>query len=78
MAFQGGLIRRRVVLVGAVRASVLVACGLVCAAGSTAVINGRYQKLSGRLRVLTAGQSWWPFEVGGSGNRHGPAVRPAR
>lgn len=78
MAIQGGFIRRRVALVGAVRAPVLAACGLAFAAGSSAVINGCDQKYNSRLRVLTAGQSWRPFEVASSCNRHGPAVRPAR
>lgn len=78
MAFQGGFICQRVPLVGVVRAPVLAACGLAYAAGSTAMINGCYEKYDGRLRVLAAGQRWRPFEVTSSCDRHGPAVRLAR
>lgn len=39
---------------------------------------GTVQKYNGWLRLLTTGQSWRPFEVVSSCNRHGPAAGPAR
>jgi hypothetical protein len=77
MAFQGGIIRRRVAPVGGVCPRLLATGGPGYAAGSTAMSNGRYQH-NGRPHGLTAGQCCRPFEAASSGNRHGPAGRRAR
>jgi hypothetical protein len=49
--------------------------GFIC---RPVALVGTVQKDNGRLRMLTAGQSWRPFDVVSSCNRHGPAAGPAR